>query len=147
MGQGQLESVASPDGGVQQSSKQCSVKMRKLYHYTSIQNIDQIRLTKVVKKSKKHPIGWIRGRSIGDGAAFFTPINPHTHDKTAIAKNNWSSGWREKTEEGKVDAYISALKVLIGVSSYLTPVQPTMLWRTPESYSWTDLAGAGVTLT
>ena len=80
--------------------------MRKLYHYTSIQNIDQIRLTKVLKKSKKHPIGWIRGGLIGDGAAFFTPLNPHTHDKTAIAKNNWSSGWREKTEEGKVDAYI-----------------------------------------
>ena len=69
--------------------------MVRLYHYTMKQNIEQIRLTRMLKKSKKHPIGWIHGGSIENGAAFFTTMDPYTEDKAAIARNNWANGWRE----------------------------------------------------
>ena len=80
--------------------------MVRLYHYTSKENKELIRLTRVLKKSKKHPIGWIHGGSIEDGAAFFTRMDPWTHDKATIARNNWANGWKEKISEGRVDAYI-----------------------------------------
>ena len=97
----------------------------RIYHYTSKQNIMKIRQTRVLKKSKKHPIGWIHGGSIGNGAVFLTSIDPHTHDKTAIAKNNWANGWREKKQEGKVDAYICIDVPDSHVSEFLSDSSPT----------------------
>ena len=108
MGRGQEEPLGRPTLGIQQNfnQREGSKKMVRLYHYTMKQNIEQIQLTRMLKKSKKHPIGWIHGGSIENGAAFFTTMDPYTHDKTAIARNNWANGWREKINEGRVDAYI-----------------------------------------
>ena len=80
--------------------------MVRLYHYSKKQNIEQIRRTGVVRKSKVHPIGWIHGGSIENGAAFFTKMDPYTYDKYSIARNNWANGWKEKKDEGRADAYI-----------------------------------------
>lgn len=80
--------------------------MVRLYHYTKKQNIEQIRKTKKLRKSKVHPIGWIHGGSIENGAAFFTKMDPYTNDKDSIARNNWANGWKEKKDEGRADAYI-----------------------------------------
>ena len=89
MGRGQEEPLGRPTLGIQQTfnQREGSVKMVRLYHYTMKQNIEQIRLTGTLKKSRKHPIGWIHGGSIENGAAFFTTMDPYTHDKAAIAKN------------------------------------------------------------
>ena len=108
MGRGQEEPLGNPTFGNQQTfnKREGSVKMVRLYHYTRKQNIEQIRLTRMVKKSKRHPIGWIHGGSIENGAAFFTTMDPYTHKKEAIARNNWANGWREKKNEGRADAYI-----------------------------------------
>ena len=97
--------------------------MVRLYHYTCKENIEKIQVTRMLKKSKKHPIGWIHGGSIEDGAVFFTTMDPYTHDKEAIARNNWANGWREKINEGRVDAYI--VIDVPDMSDFLSDSSPT----------------------
>ena len=125
MGRGQEEPLGRPTFGFQQTFNkgEGSVKMVKLYHYTRKENIEQIRQTGMLKKSKKHPIGWIHGGSIENGAAFFTTMDPYTHTKEAIARNNWAHGWNEKIKEGRVDAYI--VVNVPDMSDFLSDPNPT----------------------
>ena len=80
--------------------------MVKLYHYTSLGNVEEILRIGCLRKSIKHPIGWIDGKMLKNGAAFFTEKDPYNFTKEEIAKNNWGHGWKERVDEGLVDAYI-----------------------------------------
>ena len=81
--------------------------MVKLYHYTSRVNVEEILRIGCLRRSTKHPIGWIDGKMLKNGAAFFTEKDPYNFTKEEIAKNNWGHGWKERVYEGlTVDAYI-----------------------------------------
>ena len=80
--------------------------MVKLYHYTSRVNVEEILRIGCLRRSTKHPIGWIDGKMLKNGAAFFTEKDPYNFTKEEIAKNNWGHGWKERVDEGLVDAYI-----------------------------------------
>ena len=80
--------------------------MVRLYHYTSKLNMEQILRSGWLRKSLKHPIGWINGEMLKNGAAFFTEKDPCNFSKEEIAQNNWGQGWKERVKAGLVDAYI-----------------------------------------
>ena len=68
-----------------------------LYHYTSHNNLERIKREKVIRKSDES----FHGRGV-----YLTALDPESHSKQEIGRNNWSRGGEARVTQGYVDCYV-----------------------------------------
>ena len=76
--------------------------MPSSFHYTSKENLESIKRSGYIYPSGEGPT---KDAFYGPGV-YLTSLDPSKNGKNAIAKNNYSKGWKKALEDGKLDCFI-----------------------------------------